>query len=354
MAQPVLSIIVPVYNGGVAFHQCLEAIVHSSYADAGYTDANQSECASSGWELIVVDDGSTDGSVAIAQHYTTCVLSTAGRLGPATARNIGAQVASGDYLLFVDADCVVHPDTLTNLVWEIRTHPEVEAFFGSYDDAPAAQNFLSQYKNLFHHYIHQTGREDASTFWAGCGAVRRATFWAIGGFNANYRKPCIEDIELGYRLKAAGHQIRLAKQVQVKHLKCWGVVSLLRAEIFYRALPWTMLILRDRPPVNDLNLKPSSRWSVVLCGSLVISVVAGLWNVWFYTLSLAVFTALMVINAPVYRFFLEKRGLWFTVRVVPWHLFYYLYGGVAFAIGCCRYWFSKASSTPKPESALLG
>lgn len=68
----------------------------------------------------------------------------------------------------------------------------------------------------------------------------------MGGFDESYRKPSIEDIELGYRLKQAGLKIRLCKALQVKHLKRWEVVSLLRADFFYRALPWTELILRDR------------------------------------------------------------------------------------------------------------
>ncbi len=337
MSQPFLSIIIPVYNGGADFEQCLKAIARSDYT---------------GWELIVVDDGSTDNSAAIAQHYATTVLSMAGRSGPATARNLGAQAATGEYLLFIDADCAAHPDTLTNLVWTLRNSPDVEAVFGSYDDTPQAPNFLSQYKNLFHHYMHQTGSEDASTFWSGCGAIRRSTFLKFGGFSTSYRKPCIEDIELGYRLKAAGCRIKLAKQVQVKHLKRWEVGSLLRAEIFYRAIPWTELILRDRPPVNDLNLKPSSRFSVVLSGLLMLSLVGGLWWLWLYALSLVVFALLMVLNAPVYRFFYRQRGLWFMLRVIPWHLFYYLYGGTAFAIGLVRHWVSKPNSATKPASLL--
>ena len=77
---------------------------------------------------------------------------------------------------------------------------------------------------------------------------------ALGGFDEGYRQPSIEDIELGYRLKQAGHRIRLCKALQVKHLKRWSVVSLLKSDFFDRALPWTELILRDRRVINDLNL----------------------------------------------------------------------------------------------------
>ena len=62
------------------------------------------------------------------------------------------------------------------------------------------ENFLSQYKNLLHHFVHQGSSSDATTFWAGCAAVDRKVFVDIGGFDAaRYDQPSIEDIEMGYR-----------------------------------------------------------------------------------------------------------------------------------------------------------
>ena len=100
---------------------------------------------------------------------------------------------------------------------------------------------------------------EASTFWGACGAICRDVFLSLGGFDESYRQPSIEDIELGYRLKQAGYRIKLCKTLQVKHLKHWGVVSLLKADFFYRALAWTQLILRNGKLINDLNLQLSSR-----------------------------------------------------------------------------------------------
>jgi hypothetical protein len=69
--------------------------------------------------------------------------------------------------------------------------------FGSYDDSPPAPAFTAQYKNLIHRYYHQRPRREASTFWAGCGAVRRSVFLGLEGFDVErYRVPSIEDIEL--------------------------------------------------------------------------------------------------------------------------------------------------------------
>src|SRR5215213_3798092 len=166
---PLISIIIPVYNGGAQFMRCLAAITPSSWRS---------------WELIVVDDGSTDGSAAAAADVGATILHTGGRRGPAAARNRGAQIARGTWLCFVDADCEVHADTLANIVDVFQSDPSIDALFGAYDDAPAADGFVAQYKNLFHHYIHQGASPDASTFWAGCGAIKRSLFLALGGFDS--------------------------------------------------------------------------------------------------------------------------------------------------------------------------
>ena len=131
-------------------------------------------------ECIVVDDGSTDDSAAIAERHGATVVSTGGRCGPARARNIGAQLAQGEILLFLDADVCVHPNTVALAGWELAWHPDLDAVIGSYDRRPTAAGFLSQYRNLMHHFVHHRGRREASTFWAGCGAIRRHVFLEAG------------------------------------------------------------------------------------------------------------------------------------------------------------------------------
>lgn len=319
---PTLSIIVPVHNGGEAFRQCLHSL---------------STVASKVLEIIVVDDGGTDDSSKLAAQMGARVIRLPLSGGPARARNQGAQVARGDILLFIDADVTLTVDTIEQVVATFRDRPHLAALIGSYDDAPGSANFLSQYKNLFHHYTHQTGWEEASTFWGACGAIRREVFGAVGGFDESYRHPSVEDIELGYRLKRAGYSIQLCKQIQVKHLKRWEVGSLLRAEIFYRALPWTELLWRDRQFKNDLNLSHSSRLSLILTYALVICFMAGWWWVSAWWAGIGISLILLGLNWPVYRFFYQKRGLLFTLRVIPWHWLYFLYGGLAFVIGTIRY-----------------
>jgi GT2 family glycosyltransferase len=331
MSSLSVSIILPVHNGGETFCQCLMSLQRvMPMAEAiGELD------------VVIIVDGGNDGSEQAAQAFARSrnvqVLSRPVAAGPAFARNLGAKAARGEVLFFMDADVTLQPDTLPQVMRIFQEQPDLAALIGSYDDAPGARNFLSQYKNLLHHYTHQTSNEIASTFWGACGAMRRDIFLRIGGFDESYRYPSVEDIELGYRLKQAGYQIKLCKSVQVKHLKRWGLVSLLRAEIFYRAIPWTELIWRDGKLLNDLNLNRSSRVSLLLTGGLVGAVLLTGWWIQAGLVAGLIGFFLLWINRSVYQFFWQKRGFWFACRTVPWHWFYFLYGGFAFAVGTIRY-----------------
>jgi hypothetical protein len=257
-------------------------------------------------------------------------------------------------LFFVDADVTV-PATVLDIVLPLFRHsPEVAAVIGSYDDNPPAANLLSQYKNLLHHHVHQQTSEEGFTFWGACGVIRRQVFLDQGGFDERYRQPCIEDIELGYRLKAAGHRIRVCKQLQVKHWKRWDLISLLRTDICQRALPWTALILEAGRLENGLNISRSSRARVALACALPAVLGAAWW--WPPALALAVLLALtlLAVDLPLLRFFQKQRGLWFAVRTIPWHWFSHVYSGLAFALGLAAHHLGRRRRPAgKPVGAAL-
>ena len=320
--QPSLSVIIPVHNGGDKFRRCLQSLQES---------LRQPD------EIIVVADGDTDESWRVAKEFGTHVFRFPSPGGPGRARNFGAAQARCEVLLFIDADVTILPQAIEIVIGAFRREPQIDALFGSYDDEPTEPNFLSQYRNLLHHYVHQHGREDASTFWGACGAIRRDVFLSIGGFDQGYTRPSIEDIELGYRLKKAGARIKLCKSLQVKHLKRWNVASMLQADFFQRALPWTELILRERNLINDLNTSLSGRASVVLTFLLVGLLCVSYWEPLALAGAGAAVMVLLIVNAPLYRFFLRKRGLWFVIQSICWHWLYFFYSGVAFAIGTIRH-----------------
>jgi cellulose synthase/poly-beta-1,6-N-acetylglucosamine synthase-like glycosyltransferase len=249
-----ITVIIPARDSGVHLASCLGALRESSYAPL---------------EVIVVDDGSKDDTTAVAGQFGAKVLCNRRSMGPAFARNLGAKAAAGEVLFFLDSDVCVNADTLRKVSESFHDDPGLDALMGSYDNNPSSPDFISQYRNLMHSYVHQTSAENASTFWSGCGAIRRDLFLEHAGFNEEYGRPAIEDIELGYRLIHAKRKIVLDRSILVTHLKLWTFWSLVRTDILDRGIPWTELILRDRFMPNDLNLQLSQRVSVALVFILV-------------------------------------------------------------------------------------
>lgn len=316
--QLFVSIIIPVFNADRYLDQCLRAINTSSYSN---------------YEIIVVDDGSTDDSAELARKKGAIVFQLPHQSGPAAARNYGTQKAQGEILFFVDSDVLVQSGTVGRVVADFQENRDIAAVFGSYDDSPAENNFLSQYKNLFHHFIHQESSSEAVTFWAGCGAVRREVFEKVGGFNEKrYTRPEIEDIELGYRMKRKGYRILLDKHLQVKHLKRWTLSSLLRADIFCRAVPWSKLILESGEMVKDLNLQTNHKISVGLVALSVGILPLFPFEPFLFFGVLFVLAIVFALNRRLYGFFVRRRGIRFTTLAFPMHLLYYFYSGVTFLV----------------------
>nr|MBC7245080.1 glycosyltransferase family 2 protein [Chloroflexota bacterium] len=171
MSHLTITVVVPTHYGSDDLRRCLTNVMQASPPPD---------------ELIVVLDGSNEAAREIALSFGARIAETLKQGGPAGARNFGARLAQSDLLFFVDADVMIPSDAIAQVRDAFQHEPELAAVFGSYDDAPAQPNFLSQYKNLLHHYVHQTAQEEASTFWAGCGAIRRDVFLAMGGFDERY------------------------------------------------------------------------------------------------------------------------------------------------------------------------
>ncbi len=327
-----ISVIVPAHRADISLERCLDALTQ----------------AAAGAEVIVVDDGSPGAAVAArAEAYGFRTIRLAYAHGPAVARNRGAEAATSPIVLFIDADIVVRPDTIARVREQFAAAPKLAALFGSYDTEPSAPQLVSQFKNLTHHYVHQQGREEAFTFWAGCGAVRRDIFLSLHGFSEGYGRPCIEDVELGYRLRRAGHRIALVKSLQVTHLKQWTLRGLVTTDVFDRGVPWTELILEHPDvPAGDLNLSGRARASLLLTWFGTIALLIGpLWTP-ASVAGLVGIGGVLLLDRRYVAWLAQVRGAGFAVRAVPLHLLYHLYSGVAGVIGVVRYVTRRGAGTP--------
>jgi cellulose synthase/poly-beta-1,6-N-acetylglucosamine synthase-like glycosyltransferase len=311
-----LSVIVPAYNGAHVLAEALPAL-------------RASDLPHESWELIVVDDASTDDTASVAERFANEVLCLDGApRGPAYARNCGAQAARADILVFVDADVCVHSDTLRMFLEAFSDDPEVSAVFGAYDVEPRATGLVSQYRNLLHHFVHASEAGEASTFWAGCGAVRRSPFLEAGLFDAKrYPRPQIEDIELGYRLRSLGYRILLRPDIQGTHLKQWTLWGMVLNDVRDRGIPWMRLMLERRDLVErTLNVRTEQRVLAGAAALALLALVAAAILGSGILVGVGVVSILVIVvrDFGIVRWFGRIRGPWIALGVVPLRLLYHL------------------------------
>jgi glycosyl transferase family 2 len=187
VGPPYISFIVPVRNDKHRLERCIRSI-----------QANNSSAASI--EVVVVDNGSTDGSAEAAAALGAKVIRrTVGRV--AELRNIGAEAAGGAILAFVDADHEIGPAWGTAARASLNT-PDIAAA-GALCHAPSDGSWVQRAYGLLRGI--PEGRSD--TEWLGSGnlAIRKDVFRSLGGFDTTLTT--CEDVDLCNRVRAAGFRI---------------------------------------------------------------------------------------------------------------------------------------------------
>ncbi len=311
------SVVVPAHAAAADLAACIDAL-------------ERSDLDRESWELIVVDDASPaplDG--ANLYRADSLIRIENDPRGPAFARNRGAEQASADIVVFVDADVEVHSDALSRMVESMETDESVSAVIGSYDSAPPHGGIVSRYRNLLHHYVHQRSAGNVESFWAGCGAVRAKVFNACGGFDeTRFTRPEIEDVELGYRLRDVGHRIVLDPRVLCTHRKRWTLAGMVKTDFARRGVPWTRLLLERKMLLSPrgLSLGASERLSLLLA---VAAVVVGIAAAPSRSITVAATAAValatfVIVNRDLLGWLNRERGIGFAISAIPLHLLYNL------------------------------
>ncbi|MGI9556768.1 MAG: glycosyltransferase family 2 protein, partial [Solirubrobacterales bacterium] len=209
--------------------------------------------------------------------------------------------------------------------------------FGSYDDSPEAPGAVSGFRNLLHHHVHQSSPGQASTFWAGLGAVRREAFERAGGFDeARYAEPSIEDIELGMRMSAAGDRIVLDPEIQGTHLKRWTFSDMVRTDVLRRGAPWVALVAANAESENGaapeapraLNLGWRHRLSALVSVGLVASLL-----IRRPRLAAVGTLVLLALNRDFYALLIRRRGVGEAALGVGLHAVHHLSAVASVPIG---------------------
>jgi len=251
------SIVIPVRNGAATLARCLDAL-------------ETQRCPETRYEILVVDDGSTDATAAIASRPRVTTIRQEPR-GPATARNRGARAAQGNYLLFTDADCVPEPGWIAEMVRPFED-AEVVGVKGAYlNGSPglwarfAQLEFEERYRLL-------SKRRSIDMVDTHAAAFRRERFLSMGGFDESFPAANNEDTELSYRLASEGCLLVFAPSARVTHLR--HPDSLARyARLKYWRGYWRIAVYRlfPRKAVADSYTPQSLKLQVLAAGLLVAS-----------------------------------------------------------------------------------
>jgi GT2 family glycosyltransferase len=263
-AAPRISVIMPVYNSERLLGECLAALRSSEGVD---------------YELVIVDDSSTDRSREIAAAAGCRVIPSGGRLGPAGARNCGVEAATGDILFFVDSDVMVRSDTLRRLATAFAEDTTLDGVIAVQAPAMRLRNACSRYKNLWMYYTYaRRAGEDVPLFYTTAAAIRRQAFVDSGGFDLNYTNPNVEDTDFGQKLARQGYRIRVLADLEVEHVKGYDLPGLLRTD-FLRSMSLARLKLRKRADAmatNDTSVPTGYIVSVPLACVAAVLLVAGI------------------------------------------------------------------------------
>jgi glycosyltransferase involved in cell wall biosynthesis len=195
-----ISVVIPNYNSGSTIGKCLEAVLSSKYDP---------------FEVIVVDDGSSDSSLDIINAFPCKLIQLHKHAGASRARNTGARESAGEIIFFIDADCIVAEDTLSLVHKAMRAH-EAHVIGGSYTPLPYDNNFFSIFQSVFINYS-ELKRKEPDYIATHSMAIVKGVFEKSGGFPEQFL-PIIEDVELSHRLRRAGHKLQMAPEILVRHI----------------------------------------------------------------------------------------------------------------------------------------
>lgn len=205
------SVVIPVYNGAGEIGRALLALERQT-------------ASLSSFEVIVVDDGSSDGTPQTVEEWSRAHPALNLRLvrqtnaGPASARNYGARIARSDLLLFTDADCIPQPGWVQAFVAAFERANPPAACMGSYRSRqmePAARFSQLEFEERYALMEKRGGDIDMVATYSA--AYRRPIFLESGGFDERFPKANNEDAEFSYRLSLAGHSMRFVRAAQVEH-----------------------------------------------------------------------------------------------------------------------------------------
>lgn len=227
-----VSVIIPNYNGGRTLGKCLEAAFSSRYPM---------------FEVLVVDDCSTDDSLKTIKGFPCTLVRLDRRSGTSKARNAGASHSAGEILFFTDADCVLSENALSEAVDSLSGHADT-AVGGTYTEIPFDDGFFSTFQSVFVNYS-ETKKREPDYLATHAMAISRELFARSGGFPEDFL-PILEDVEFSHRLRRSGCRLIMNPRIAVRHIFNFTLKKSL-GNGFRKSLFWTRYSMGNRDIFAD-------------------------------------------------------------------------------------------------------
>lgn len=307
-----VSVIIPVYNASKSIKQCLESIYNTKYKD---------------FEVLVVDDNSTDNSVEIIKNFPCKLIKFNKNKGPAVARNTGAREANGNILMFIDSDAIQQEDNINKIVDDFKKYPDIASVSGMFSKESISKGWFAKYRDLQIHYWHKSTSRTSTIFMVTTGAIKKDIFFEVGCFNENYNAADVEDYEIGHRI-AKKYKMLVDDDIVFKHYEYASSFIKLTKKLFKRTMLWTPLFLKRKRFEN--NYATANRGLGVLFASLsLISLILITINLNFLIVFFALFILFLLTDIRFYPFLLKEGGFFF----LTYSIFLYYYFNIIISLG---------------------
>lgn len=308
-----ISVVIPNYNKSSVIDKCLEAAFSSEYDD---------------FEVVVVDDCSTDNSVEIIKKHPCRLIALDEHSGASRARNTGAKSSNGEIIFFIDADCLLEKGTLSavnNAFSKYSPSPGKggAVIGGTYTKIPYDDGFFSTFQSVFINYS-ETKKEEPDYIATHAMIIGLDAFNKSGGFSENFL-PLIEDVEFSHRLKKAGYKLVMSPDILVRHIFNFTLIKSLK-NAFRKSLWWTVYSLKNRDLFKDsgtasveLKINAASYFLNLLFIILFFyHIEAG-----FLILASLTFSVNFLINMGLFKSFYKVKGLSFSILAVLYYTLVY-------------------------------
>ncbi|MEC4676416.1 MAG: glycosyltransferase family 2 protein [Nitrospirota bacterium] len=325
-----ISVVIPNYNGGDTIGKCLEAAYASSYDN---------------FEVIVVDDGSTDNSVEEIKKFPCRFIRLEKNSGASVARNTGALNSKGDIIFFTDSDCVMKEDALSIAAKAISEEGADAVIGGTYTRMPYDRRFFSIFQSIFVNYSEIKNPENPDYIATHAMAIDAGTFRKTGGFPEVFM-PIIEDVEYSHRIRRAGYRLVMRPDMLVRHIFNYSMTISL-ANAVKKSRYWTIYSLNNKDVLADsgtASVELKANVATYFLGLLLL--ISWLFSgKTFFLLPLPLVIGFnLYINRNLIRAFYETNGIFFAVSAVIYYtMIYPLAVGVGAFIGIAQYFLKRGA-----------